>query len=71
MGLLLIAVERIANLIDRCAVYEELYLKNANGGSQTNAVRNFENALIGLYTAILQFLVRAKTYLSKNTASRI
>ncbi|KAF8242728.1 hypothetical protein K440DRAFT_671146 [Wilcoxina mikolae CBS 423.85] len=68
MGLLLVAVEKITNLIDRCAVYEELYLKN--GGFQTNAVRNFENALIGLYTAILQFLVRAKKYLSKNVAAR-
>lgn len=58
---LLEALEDIANLIGRCAIYETLYL-----GNQTTAAR-CEEAIVDLYAAILLYLFRAKEYYSKNT----
>ncbi|KAL0632096.1 hypothetical protein Q9L58_009028 [Maublancomyces gigas] len=62
---LLEALEDIANLIGRCAIYEMLYL-----GNQTTAAR-CEEAIVDLYAAILLYLFRAKEYYSKNTTVRV
>lgn len=61
---LLGALEDIANLIGRCAIYETLYL-----GNQTTAVR-CEEVIVDLYVAILLYLFRGKQYYSKNTAGK-
>ncbi|KAL0631457.1 hypothetical protein Q9L58_009678 [Maublancomyces gigas] len=66
MAELLEALEDIANLIGRCAIYETLYLGNQN----TSAVR-CEEVIIELYACILQYLFQAKKYYSKNTAARV
>lgn len=60
---LLEALEDIANLIGRCAIYETFYLRNQN----TSAAR-CEEVIIELYACILQYLFQAKKYYSKNTA---
>jgi len=50
----LIGLERIAYLIDRCTVYELLYLHVGTAASV-----NLERSILSLYTAILKFLARA------------
>lgn len=55
------ALEDIANLIGRCALYETLYL-----GKQTMAAR-CEQVIVELYVSILLYLLGAKKYYSKNT----
>lgn len=57
-----VGLEAIANLIGRCAIYEILYLN-----SETEAARNLEKALIGLYVWISLTLVRAKQSYSGKT----
>jgi len=63
MGHLLVGIERVTNAIDRCCIYEALYL-GPDMGSTSLIV---ENALIGLYSAILCFLATAKQYYTRNT----
>lgn len=55
------ALEDIANLIGRCALYETLYL-----GKETMAAR-CEQVIVELYVSILLYLLGAKKYYSKNT----
>jgi len=50
----LVGLEKTACLIDRCAVYELLYLNEA-----TAASGNLEKSMLQLYTAILKFLAKA------------
>lgn len=63
MGALLVGLEIISNLMGRCAIYETLYL-----GNGTTSAMKFEEAIVELYTHILQYLIRAGQYYSKNTA---
>ena len=51
---ILVGLEKTACLIDRCAVYELLYLNEA-----TEASGNLEKSMLRLYTAILKFLAKA------------
>jgi len=51
---ILVGLEKTACLIDRCALYELLYLKEA-----TAASGNLEKSMLRLYTAILKFLAKA------------
>lgn len=67
MASILLASETIAKILDRCAIYERLYLTS---GSQAPETRIMENALIGLYASILQFLAKAKRFYEKNTAGK-
>ena len=55
MGEMLVALERIALLIDRCSLYETLYL-----GEELKAASGLEKALTGFYAAILCYLARSK-----------
>ena len=54
MDAILVGLEKTAYLIDRCAVYELLYLNEA-----TEASRNLEKSMLWLYTAVLKFLAKA------------
>ena len=51
---IMIGLEKTGYIIDRCAVYEVLYLK-----TETNASRNLEKRLVQLYTTILKCLAKA------------
>lgn len=67
MAAVLIGVETIARLLVRCAVYERLYLKSP---SELSVRKSLEDALGGLYSAVLEFLAFAQRYLDKPSASR-
>lgn len=66
MGTMLLEIERIGNLVGRCAVYERLYL---NTGTPSSVAVKKE--VISLYVCVLRYLVRARDYYSKNTAGKI
>jgi len=51
---ILVGLEKTACLIDRCTVYELLYLNEAAAASG-----NLEKSMLRLYTAILKFLAKA------------
>ena len=54
MDSILVGLEKVASLIDRCTVYELLYLHVGTAASQ-----NLERSILRLYTKILKFLARA------------
>ncbi|KAJ9218119.1 hypothetical protein DTO166G4_510 [Paecilomyces variotii] len=64
MGTLLVGLDKVLYLIDRCKVYELLYPHNS---LIEDSYRNFESALVGLYVVILDFLAVA-VQTSKNNA---
>ena len=49
-------MERIAMLIGRCAIYEQLYLTRDAPKHAEEATANLRSELLALYTAILQAL---------------
>jgi len=49
----LIGLEKTSNLIDRCAIYESVYLRNIN------ASKNLAKTILQLYVAILKYLANA------------
>jgi hypothetical protein len=51
---IMVGVEKTSYIIDRCAVYELLYLK-----VETKASRNLEKTLLLLYTTILKYLAKS------------
>jgi len=51
---ILVGLEKIACLVDRCTLYELLYI---NG--RTAASKNLEKSILRLYTAILKFIADA------------
>jgi hypothetical protein len=51
---ILVGLETIACLIDRCTIYELLYLNRGTAASE-----NLEKSILRLYTAILKFLAEA------------
>ncbi|MCJ1356822.1 MAG: hypothetical protein MMC33_006818 [Icmadophila ericetorum] len=63
MGALLTGVERVTYLINRCKIYELLYLREKvsapKDSPQSLAIANLEDTLIALYAAILTFLSKA------------
>ena len=53
----IVAMERIAILIGRCAIYEQLYLSsNEIPDIAEKATEDLRVAVLGMYTAILQAL---------------
>ena len=54
MDAILVGLEKIAYLIDRCTAYEILY-----GNEDSAASKILEKSIIRLYTAILRFLAKA------------
>jgi len=63
-------MERIAILIGRCTIYEQLYLiTNDIPDIAETATENLRIALLALYTAILQALSRlVRVFKGKNPA---
>jgi hypothetical protein len=51
---IMVGVEKTSYIIDRCAVYELLYLK-----VEAKASRNLEKTLLLLYTTILKYLAKS------------
>jgi hypothetical protein len=51
---IMVGLEKTSYIIDRCAVYEFLYLK-----VETKASRNLEKTLLQLYITILKYLAKA------------
>ena len=51
---IMVGLEKTSYIIDRCAVYEILYLK-----VETEASRNLEKSLLQLYITILKYLAKA------------
>jgi len=54
----IVGMERVAMLIGRCAIYEQLYLIDDVPSSAEDATENVQRGLISLYTAILRALCR-------------
>jgi len=51
-------MERIAVLIGRCAIFEQLYLTSNAPKAAKEATEDLRRELLALYTAILQALCR-------------
>jgi hypothetical protein len=68
MGTVLVGVEKIAHLLVRCAAYEELYLTPV---PKMTTHTNFEEKMTELYTAVLEFLARAKRYFENGPAGKL
>jgi len=56
MGVAIVGMERVAVLIGRCAIYEQLYLTGGVPKNAEEATENLRRGLLALYTAILQAL---------------
>lgn len=78
MGALLLGVENMVHLINRCKLYELLYL-DTNQPTQHDSlgevdrkqlVTNLESALIEIYVTILQFLSKASRLYNKSLLTR-
>ena len=54
----IVGMERVAVLIGRCAIYEQLYLTGDVPANAEGATENVREGLLTLYTAILQALCR-------------
>lgn len=58
--------EVIACTIDRCAIFESIYLQDSSA-----LAKSLEASLTVLYAAILRYLAKAKHYFAENTGLRI
>src|ERR1700733_8382692 len=70
MGALLIGLEKVASISNRCKVYETLALLNIQAGEIGQAMNNLEFALQSLYAALLRFLSCAINLYQKRTGLR-
>lgn len=68
---LLIGGEKVTRIINRCKIYELLYLRPQPFGSSTPAMENLKSALIALYIVVLRFLAHAKQLYDRSLVSRI
>lgn len=66
-GGILVALERLVFVVDRCALYEGLYL----GGDMNAATEQLESRLVSLYADILVYLSKCKRYYSHGTAGAL
>jgi hypothetical protein len=67
MGALLLGLDRILYLINRCRIYEILYLRTSE---PMEGLDHLRSALVILYAIILQFLSKAIRQFGKSTPSR-
>lgn len=65
-GAILVGLEYIAKLVDRCAIYERLYLDHGKVWSETED--GLQSNLVFLYTKILIFFSKSREYYSRSTA---
>lgn len=72
MAALLLGLNKILYLIDRCRIYEILYIQQPHPTDPVGALatQNLTSALKQLYAIILQFLAKANNILEKGTAHR-
>ena len=70
MAALLVGGEKGTQLINRCTIYERLYLSSEVSGPSTLAMENMTTALTALYLVVLRFLARAKKLYDKGSVSR-
>ena len=54
----MVGMERVAVLIERCAIYERLYLIHNAPKDAEDATENLRRVLLTLYAAMLQVLCR-------------
>jgi ankyrin repeat domain-containing protein 50 len=73
MGALLLGLNKVLYLIDRCRIYEILYIHRpqAKDHMEALALKNLTSALVELYAVILQFVAKANRVFEKNTALRV
>jgi hypothetical protein len=69
-GALLIGMENVVSIVNRCKIYESLALLNIKRRETGQAMENFESAIQSLYAAVLRFLSCAASLYTKNTGSR-
>ena len=67
MGALLMSVEKVAYLTNRCTIYEVLYRPETTPGQ---VLHNLHAALVVFYAAILRLIALAHRLFAKNTATR-
>ena len=74
MGALLSAVEKVTYLINRCRIYELLYLRQKSHEPKDSpgalALENLEQALMALYATILILLSKAGSLYEKSSLAR-
>ena len=58
MAAAIVGMERLAVLIGRCVIYEQLYLTGDVPKNAEEVTENLRRSLLALYTAILQALCR-------------
>jgi len=59
-------VETISRMISRYAIFEDIYLRRPS-----MATEELQDALIGLYAAVLLYLSRAKSFFEQSTPKRM
>lgn len=67
MGALLLSIEKVTYLTNRCAIYERLYTP---GTTPEQVLHNLHTALVRLYAAILRLIGLAHRMFVKNTVAR-
>lgn len=71
MGALLVSVEKVTCLVNRCTVYESLYKFGVSRDSrQERVLLNFQAALTRLYVTVLRILTLAHRLLAQNIVKR-
>jgi hypothetical protein len=70
MADLLTGLDRILYLLNRCKVYEALYIQSVQSTAAKLAVENLRRGLVQLYLAIQRFIARALVLLKQSTLSR-
>jgi hypothetical protein len=65
MGIVFDGIEMIVGMINKYAIFEQLYLQD-----QMRATHLFRTALVRLYAAILTFLAKAKYFLRRENRSQ-
>lgn len=68
MGALLVSVEKVTYLTNRCTIYEILYGPRTTPGQ---VLHNLHAALVVLYAAILRLIALAHRLFAKNTTTRV
>lgn len=71
MAALLMGLEKVTYLVNRCRTYEILHLQNnPSQPASLKAEKNLEDALLAIYSHILMFLAKANRMYEKNLAQR-
>ena len=73
MASLLISLEKVTYLVNRCRIYELLYLRNQLEGDEIGkqATKSLESKLLNLYIDMLKSIAQALRLYGKNTTSRV